>query len=296
MVTGSKAEALASYEEGITRYERLLRDAPDDDRYGAGLASCHAYAGQVLIWLGRAPEAIPHVEASHDYFSRDYRAHRGDVAKRHQLANSCGNLGLLYCNTGRGDDARRVYMEALPIHEELAREAPDDLVAQVDLGKTYFNLGYVSATPEEALSWHEKARALRERLFQAGRAPLRAHELAGSLWIMGGLHARQGRRDECLRCLRQARDLLREAIAREPTAVDYQGRLVACLIDLAEQHRLTGEWVEELRLLGEARGVVEHLMRANPEQFRGDRDEVDKGIADARRALARQLGSIGPPP
>jgi tetratricopeptide (TPR) repeat protein len=295
MVAGSKPDALAALEEGIGRYERLAREAPDDDRYGAGLAGCHAYAGQVLIWLGRAPEAVPHLEASHDYYARDYRAHPDDTNKRHQLANSCGNLGLLYCNTGRGD-ARRVYLEALPIHEALAREAPDDVVAQVDLGKTYFNLGYVGATPAEALAWYEKSRVLRERLFQAGPGPLRAHELAGSLRAIGGIHAREGRRDECLRALRQACDLLREAVAREPTTVAFQGRLVACLIDLAEQHRPAGEWVEELRLLTEARAVVEGLMRANPEQFRGDRDEIDKGIADARRALARQLGSIGPLP
>jgi tetratricopeptide (TPR) repeat protein len=297
MVSGSRPDALAAFEEGIGRYERLARAAPDDDRYGAGLAACHAYAGQVLIFLGRAPEAVPHMEASHDFFARAYRARPDDAGRRHQLANSCGNLGLLYCNTGRGDDARRVYQEALPIHEALARAAPGDVVAQVDLGKTYFNLGYVGATPAEGLAWFEKARALRQRLVDANPdSPLRRHELAGCLRSIAGLHAAAGRRDECRRCLRQACDLLREAVAREPTTVNFQGRLVECLIDLAEQYRLTGEWVEELLLLTEARAVVEGLMRGNPDQFRGYRDEVDKGIADACRELARPLGPIGPLP
>ncbi|MGH3935913.1 MAG: hypothetical protein ACRDS1_13205, partial [Pseudonocardiaceae bacterium] len=87
---------------------------------------------------------------------------------------------------GQGDEARRLFTQALTIRQDLAEAEPGNTVYQRDLSISYERLGaLVDDEPVVAMEWFTKALALRRAL--SAQEPERidlAEELAYCLYLV----------------------------------------------------------------------------------------------------------------
>ncbi len=75
-----------------------------------------------------------------------------------KVANTQNNLGILYDDLGRFEDAEKAYLEALEIYKELAEKSPDAYLPDVamtqnNLGNLYRKLGKF----EKAVKYFDEA-------------------------------------------------------------------------------------------------------------------------------------------
>jgi len=156
------------------------------------------------------------------------------------------------------------------------RLAPNDIEPQIELAKTYNNLGMVSA---DTMAWYQKALAVREQLLRLQpQSSVPRYELAGTLLEMGRYYGKQGQPAEGIQVLKRAKALLKEALALNPAHVGCQARLGSALLDLAKQQRSQGDWPGALHHFEEAQVLFTRLARTNPEEFGEDANEVAREI------------------
>jgi tetratricopeptide (TPR) repeat protein len=85
---------------------------------------------------------------------------------------SLAKVGEANFALGRLDDARRHYLDAAAIGEDLARADPERFETDVDLAAVLFMLGEVegrSAKPTEAAAYYERALRMLRQLAQSGK-------------------------------------------------------------------------------------------------------------------------------
>ena len=162
-----------------------------------------------------------------------------DALARLAMANF--ELGSITYELGDKEDALQALEGSLAIRERLAREIPglpqfaSELAASLNfIGRVKTDLGRLP----EALTAHEQAHAIRERLRENPKATSFQRDLAWSLNNIASVYSAMGRSAEAIESYERSRTIF-ERLAREPQGNSQSDR--SCLV--SRQHRRPGREV-----------------------------------------------------
>lgn len=119
---GQFAKAEATYRQGIERFQRLARTAPESVEFALGLAQCRFRLGVVLRDLRRNPEASEQFALASGQFENLLSTDDVDHEARRLLAETLLNWCTIADDTGRSDSREAMHKRAIA----LLREVPPD--------------------------------------------------------------------------------------------------------------------------------------------------------------------------
>lgn len=237
-VKGEFQAAKEHYERALGRWDEALD--------GLDKAQSHSDLGTLLRVLGRPVDAIDHLEAA---IERSRKGSANEIRRNRVLRAALNQLGRTHLQLGDPEAALPYLREALQLQDRPLGRA-----------NTRINIGLA----QRAFGRPEKARAQYEEALALLRDPsVRGTDraLAKVLVALGSLEHADGKADQALELLREARDLYRrmghpageaESLMRIAEARAALGRLQAArraaeqAIELVEKMRL-GAFSPELR-------------------------------------------------
>jgi serine/threonine protein kinase len=166
-LSGSRASALATYEQALGLWARFAKGAPYDLTLQAALADTWHEIGDLRNGLGRSSDAITAFRTGREIRERLVTAAPGNRAFLSALARSHGYIGDWERENGRREDARDSYAKALEIRERLSLSDPSDLVTKFQLARSYNNGGYLARETGDlsgSISEHFEAEKLQREL------------------------------------------------------------------------------------------------------------------------------------
>jgi tetratricopeptide (TPR) repeat protein len=172
-VAGDDGQQLASWEKVLALAEELCRLNPDDDLVRpTDLAQAHHLLAGFLSTGPRNHfgEAEPHYQQAIELMERVIAKYPNRFGCRSQLADSLGNLGLLYFRTGRTAQAEKSFRRADALLDELMREDPNHLIYSLSRAAVAMNWGSLAVSagrPKEVVSRCERAVGWSETVFRA---------------------------------------------------------------------------------------------------------------------------------
>jgi tRNA A-37 threonylcarbamoyl transferase component Bud32/tetratricopeptide (TPR) repeat protein len=159
--------------------------------------------------------------------------------------------------------------------DQLASDADRDPAVLADLASAYYRVAVIQATgrgphlggasaARDALESHEKALAIRRRLFDAHPGDTAAQrDLLDSMWAVAGARAIEGDLDGALRMHRQRLGFVEDLLAKRPsTALRYS--VAASLNALGDLQRTAGNFRQALDYNRRALAIREQLLQADP--------------------------------
>jgi serine/threonine protein kinase len=171
-LSGSRADALAKYEEALALWIPLAESAAGDLRIQSALADTWHDLGILRQALGRSTDSLTAYHKAREIRERLVAAEPENRWFRSALARSHGYIGDWELENGRRDDAKKSYDEALRIRQKLHSSDPDDVVATFQLARSYNNSGYldrVAGNLEASLRANSLARKLQQELVDLDR-------------------------------------------------------------------------------------------------------------------------------
>jgi tetratricopeptide (TPR) repeat protein len=113
------------------------------------------------------------------------------------IANQLGNIGLIYSSLGKPDEALKYLKDALAIHRKIGYEQ-DIASALGNIGLIYIDLG----KPDEALKYHQDALAIDRKIgYEQG--------IANQLGNIGLIYIDLGKPDEALKYLKESLEIFK---------------------------------------------------------------------------------------
>jgi serine/threonine protein kinase/Tfp pilus assembly protein PilF len=182
-------------------YQDFLKDRANDPTVRTGLAGAWLRVGKIRSELGEWKEARPAYEQAFRLYGELLRAKPTDVEIQHGLAS---------CHSGLGRHA-----QAAAIWEKLVKQ--DNPRFQRDLANAYNTLAISKKSAQEAMAYHRKALAVRERLLAMDpNDPDYRGDLSATLNNIAVVLHKQGRTTEALPLYRRAAGNSEEAYRLRP--------------------------------------------------------------------------------
>ena len=191
--------------------------------------------------------------------------HRGDKS---QIADAANLLGNLYAKTNQLELAKREYLRAKEIREQLAAENPSAYqpgVAEIcnNLGALYFKNNRMKPAEQEYL----RAKEIREKLAVEHPAAYQPY-LAESYNNLGNLYARTNRVDEAEQEYLQAKEIYEQLAAENPSV--YQSELAMSCNNLGALYTDTNRMDKAEQEYLRAKEIYEQLAIENPSAYQPD--------------------------
>ena len=235
---GNFQKAREQVGKNATIAETALRSHPSDAACIDELMVVESIRADILTDETRYADAIPvreHVEA----LARKLAALRpGNATAERSLALAEKRLGALYGVTGRYDECRKQYEQALTLDERRCARNPADHNAKLDLSYDYSDLGWVSARmggDAEALADYQRTLAIRTDVAQTDPKNHRAAEgVASSTYRIGTLLEKMGDRKGAVEHFRQSIARYEELTRVAPADWATMRSLAEVHVDLAE--------------------------------------------------------------
>lgn len=178
--SGQKYEKEYKFKEAIKVYEKCLHDLsiPEEDKIGINIL-----IGNCYYFLSKLNQAEKHFKESLNSLKRA----ENKITKLPAKSAALGNIGNIYHNLGKPDEALEYYQQALEINRKLGYEqgAAHNLN---NIGTLYNELG----KPDEALKCQEEALEI-SRKFKDEQA------IANSLANIGTIYTDSGKPEEALK-------------------------------------------------------------------------------------------------
>ena len=201
-------------------YEQFVRQRRDDPRLEAARGTAYGRLALVRWELGQEAQAIADLHQMREVYQRLAARDPQDRTHRHELASCLNNLGILLKNTGRRDEARVAFEDALRLQARLAEEKPGERQPQEAAAAGYVNLGnLLQESGQMAAAAAAYAEALRRYRRLAETAPEVTSYQQGMATChnnLGGILLNQGRREEAVPHLEQGL-AVRERLAENQT-------------------------------------------------------------------------------
>jgi tetratricopeptide (TPR) repeat protein len=186
--SGQKYEKEYKFEEAIKVYEKCLHDLsiPEEDKIGFNIL-----IGNCYYFLSKLNQAEKHFKESLNILKRA----ENKIAKLPAKSAALGNLGNIYHNLGKPDEALEYYQQALEINQKLGYEqgAAHNLN---NIGTLYNGLG----KHDEALKCQEEALEISKK-FKDEQA------IANSLTNIGIIYTDSGKPEEALKLFQEALEI-----------------------------------------------------------------------------------------
>ena len=190
-------------------YRGFVEQAKDNPELRADLALTYSKIGTLSAEIGSSADAMDADKQAIQVFQELSVANPRDTDYRRRLGVCQNNLALVLWRSGRTDEARRAFAEAIRLQEEVLGTAKDSGQCLADLALAHGNLGLLqneTGDAEGAAASLARAVALQEQLLGAAPDdPERLRNLAVTLNYLGATvrpaPARQGHRSlrECCR-------------------------------------------------------------------------------------------------
>lgn len=277
-------------EEALTYYQVLLRQRGDDPKLlaEAAVASLHVanvYQNDPKL-RHQAPAAYELALAlSWDLF----RKHPNAPAFRSKLADALLHTGSSQQQRGQIAEARRSLEQTIAV---LDPYRPDDNDAVFTLAQCYHVLGLVhhdGGRPAHALPWHQKSRAVSEKLIggSPSSAPFRCL-LARNLFHIARCQDKMGRPAEARRAFEESAALWRRLAEEMPLQTSYRRDLAACYHGIGNVHCDGGARTLAAQYFRQALQIRQKLCRDNPNHLPFLRD-----AAGTEHRLGETLEQLG---
>ena len=186
--SGQKHEKEYKFEEAIKVYEKCLNDLsiPEEDKIGFNIL-----IGNCYYFLSKLNQAEKHFKESLNILKRA----ENKIAKLPAKSTALGNIGNIYHNLGKPDEALEYYQQALEINRKLGYEQG---VAHSlnNIGTLYNELGKY----DEALKYQEEALEISKK-FKDEQA------IANSLTNIGIIYTDSGKPEEALKLFQEALEI-----------------------------------------------------------------------------------------
>jgi len=167
-VTGDDEKQLASWEKVLALAEELCQLDPENDlERPTDLAQAHHLLASFLHAppRNRPSEAEPHYQRAIELMEHVIAKHPEQAGCRSGLADSYGNLGLLYSITGRPAHAEEMFRRADALLDTLMRDDPNHLIYPLSRASAAMNWGNLAVSAgrldegisrcERAIEWSE---------------------------------------------------------------------------------------------------------------------------------------------
>jgi len=201
-----------------------------------------------------------------------------------KIAMTLNNLGILFSDQNRQEDARTAYEEALKIRRELAARNPETYLPYV--ATTLNNLGVLFRAQnrqEDARTAYEEALKTYREL--AARNPeTYLPDVAMTLNNLGVLLSDQNRQEDARTAYEEALKTYRELAARNPET--YLPYVATTLNNLGVLYAVQSHFEEALTVIEESLSIYEAFAKNNPERYSVD---VEKG--SKLKELVTQMAS-----
>jgi serine/threonine protein kinase/tetratricopeptide (TPR) repeat protein len=321
---GDNSKADAVIERALKLFEELAR-GQNEAEFRSYIAKSYNRRGVYNYAQGKMAAAEKYFLEARPRLEDLARNVPGDTDILEKLAFTQGNLGTIYRNHNKKEQAQQMLRQALKTHDILARSHPDNPEFQHDLAAGHSNLAkfFVQVTRQHdlALAHTQKALEIHEAL--VGKHP-RVIEyqrgLAKSLFNLARLYGADSKSGPLLS---RALEIRRRIAAENPKVMVYQSELGEGLLTLAQFHESSRhrpeldeadrkkETARAEKALAEAMAIFRTLVHEYPEtpafaenlgwacalrgdvRFAGDRQAAKPFYEEAVRRLEDVLPRVG---
>jgi len=186
--TGQRYEKEYKFEEAIKAYEKSLHDLsiPEEDKIGFNIL-----IGNCYFFLSKLKEAEKHFKESLNILKRA----ENKIARLPAKSVALGNIGNIYHNLGKPDEALEYYQQALEINKKLRYE--QGIAHNLsNIGTVYNDLG----KHDEALKFQEEALEINQKIEDEPG-------IADSLNNIGVVYNDSGKTEEALKFYQEALEI-----------------------------------------------------------------------------------------
>jgi serine/threonine-protein kinase len=266
---GSKADALRSYQQGVTLLEAWATAHSDDREVQRLLATSLINIGKVHMEAEQLAAALPPMQQALAIQQRLIRDLPGDSNLEDELALSLGNLGLLQNQLGNLTEASRCVQEALAIRRRHVQKLPNNPKARHALAGVLDSLGGIQTRQRQ---YRAAAATVRQAIDQERVAVEKApqvlvyREWLGkhyfNLAVVQEMHLKQPA--EAFATRQKARDLWEQLARENPSVIAYQHQLARACVDLGNLLPATGRSEDPLPYYDQARVLLEKAVHIDP--------------------------------
>jgi len=186
--SGQKHEKEYKFEKAIKVYEKCLNDLsiPEEDKIGFNIL-----IGNCYFFLSKLKEAEKHFKESLNILKRA----ENKIAKLPAKSTTLGNIGNIYHNLGKPDEALEYYQQALEINRKLGYEQG-----------TAHNLNNTGTLYNE-LGKHDEALKCQEEALEISQKFKDEQAIANSLTNIGIIYTDSGKPEEALKLFQEALEI-----------------------------------------------------------------------------------------
>ena len=184
--SGQKHEKEYKFEEAVKVYEKCLHDLsiPEEDKIGFNIL-----IGNCYFFLSKLNQAEKYFKDSLNILKRA----ENKITKLPAKSAALGNIGNIYHNLGKPDEALEYYQQALEINRKLSGYEQGAAHNLNNIGTLYNELG----KQDEAMKCQEEALEISKK-FKDEQA------IANSLTNIGIIYTDSGKPEEALKLFREA--------------------------------------------------------------------------------------------
>ncbi len=183
---GSKADALAEYEQAALQFEKLCADNPTEAKYQFELALTYQNRGILQGETKDRQKALASLDQARQLFQGLAQNSRDDTEARHSLSETLLNTARVQLWCRRLPEALDWTRQAVVILENLTDAHRDSVPFRFELANGYSQLGtlYHTLKQPEALKCYQKAAGTsgRTRRLESGTPTVSIGKGQGPLW------------------------------------------------------------------------------------------------------------------
>jgi serine/threonine-protein kinase len=283
---GDLESARQAFEEALITSEALVKLAPGNPAYLAGLGAVHFWVGSIDYNQGRLEEAEIRFRKYLDIGRKLVIMEPDNADWKMEVGYGYTNLAALFEERGEEEKALEFIHDSLDLKREMVAADPGDSELRYSLANS---LGWAarmqdrSGRPQEALASVLEAEEVLKGIVAADPANTHYQELlAITLQIIAGHQTNLGRNEEALRSYEADLAIMTRLTAHDPDNAGWRGGLATTHRTLGTHLLWEGRLQEARPHLNAGLDLVLELHRQDP----GNRD-FQRQLAYSRITLAR---------
>jgi eukaryotic-like serine/threonine-protein kinase len=291
---GAKGEAVKAFQTASSIYESLAGadPSPSNRSYRAGQGRCLVRIAMIQFEQGQSDESLRSFERSNALLDQLERERPGDPATRADSALAHHYLSLALLNRGKPEEAIRHQRTAIELRKALAEEFPTKLSYQIELARSFTNLGFIhmrGGQLTEAFDSASRANAIQRTLVvEHPEDPKLRHTLALSTQGMASILNTLGRWKESRPLFVESVEIMSQVVSENPAVTEFRRALATGAVELGQSLVDHDEIDAGLVAFAKARDQSETVRRTNPNDVRNINT-----LASIHRGIGKTLAKQG---
>ncbi len=262
---GRNAEALQAYNSALRMMDELIAEHPGVPRYQTGRAVVLRNRGLLRYFLGKPDVARRDIEASLKLLEAQVEPHADDSQRRHELANSMGDLSVVLRAAGEWDEAESLNRRENEVRRKLSEQRPDELEYRLLWLRSRLNLAQLLGARKkwpDALHVSQSVVPDLKEFVQRNPRNRLARRYLGIALINFGLHLRHSKQlKRAEQAGKESVDVFKELIGQFPERHAYLAHLSNACQMLAGTFESDGRSSDAEALCDQAIEAAERLAK-----------------------------------